>query len=146
MSYPDLKLGGVVIEGDLLVDFFDVLSRKLSQIEIHRVLRKIVNGDIYPRDLLSGMASKQELEQTKKELDSLKQANGALSRTLDVERRRANESYKARRKAEREAYEYFEAVRYYEDYLAGIKMRKEILDRTKFSEIFSEEEDEGWTT
>ena len=145
MRYNDLNLGGVTIEGDLLVDFFDVMARKLSQLEIHRVLRRIVNGDIYPRDLLSDMASKQELAQVKKELDSLKHANGTMSRNLDHQRKKANDAFVARRKAEREAYEYFEAVRYYEDFLEGIRMRKEILDRSKYSEIFSEEED-GWTT
>jgi hypothetical protein len=91
------------------------------------------------------MTSKQELELMKKEVNSLKQANATITRTLDNERKKANTAYLARRKAEREAYEYFEAVRYYEDFLEGIRMRKEILDRSKYSEIFSEEED-GWTT
>ena len=145
MKHSDLSLGGVTIEGDLLVDFFEALSRKLSQLEIHRVLRKVVNGDIYPRDLLTGTASKRELERLQKDVEYLKSENSRLHGNVNSLNKRKNEAVTAKRKAEKEAYEYFEAVRYYEDYLAGIKMRKEILDRTKFSEIFSEEED-GWTT
>jgi hypothetical protein len=141
----DLKINGVVIDGELVTDFFELLTRRISQYKIGVFLRSFIDGRIDPMNILNGIVSERELEQMKRELNSLKQANGSLSRSLDNEKRKTNEAFTAKRKAEKEAHEYFEAVRYYEDYLVGISMRKEILDRSKYSEIFSEEE-EGWTT
>jgi hypothetical protein len=141
----DFKINSVVIDGELVTDFFELLTRRISQYKIGIFLRSFIDGRIDPMDVLNGVVSERELEQVKRELNSLKQANGSLSRSLDNEKRKANEAFIARQKAEREVYEYGEAVRYYEDFLAGIKMRGEIIARTKYKEVFSEEE-EGWTT
>lgn len=147
MKYEDLKLPGGTINGELVEQFFDTLLKSLTPYQIIILLRKFIYNEVNFKELLSdgGVVSENKFKQMERDRDYLRKSSDNLRKKLETEIRRSNNASKAKVKAEREVYEYVEAIRYYEDFMASIKMRKEILDRTKYSEIFVEEE-EGWTT
>jgi len=146
MDNGDVVVNGIIIEGYLVATFLMALTKKMSGLQANMTLDRLGNGDIDLFQLLSGdVGSKADIEQLEKDKRN-------LQKSLDMKIQELRTSREQRRKAvsdkavlTQDMNNYISAIRYYEDTLDHMGLRRDILKREDLGKIFEEEDEEdGW--
>jgi predicted nucleic acid-binding Zn-ribbon protein len=143
----DVFVNGIMLENELIGYFLEKLTKLFNGSKANRVLEKLGNDEIDLKVLLEDdIGNTKEMKELQKKVEKLqvdlKKKSDSYSRIYKDMTDYKNDNWKLRD----ENKEYLGALRHYEDTLAGLKLRHEILNRKDLGKIFNDdEEEEGWT-
>jgi len=139
-------INGIMLENELIGYFLEKLTKMFNGSKANWILERLGNGDIDLKVLLEkDIGNTKEMVELQKKVEKLnidiKQNKENYNRIYKDMTAYKNENYKVHE----ENKEYLSAIRYYENTLAGLKLRHEILNRKDLGKIFNDDEEEGWT-
>jgi hypothetical protein len=139
-------INGIILEEYLISTFLLALTNKMNGPQANMILDMLGNGDIDLFNLLGiDVSSKEEIKKLEKSIN-------LYDRSLKSKDRRITELSTSKRKLQdsnrilsNDMQNYISAIRYYEDTLESMGLRRDILKREDLGKIFDEEDEEdGW--
>ena len=138
-------VNGIIVEEYLITAFLLALTKRMNGPQANMVLDMLGNGDIDLFNLLGGdVGSKEEvvrLEELVKVHERESRSKQRLINECRDSKRRLQES---NRTLSNDFHNYISAIRYYEDTLESMGLRRDILKREDLGKIFDEDEEDGW--
>lgn len=154
MEDKDITVLGIVLEGGVVADFLGKIVKIFNGPEARDFLRLLAYEDVNFRHILEeGVPAPGEIDKLTEELQTMLRDRDYHKRSSEshykdiVRLRNDNKINKEKaRISMAELDNYISAIRHYEDNLSSMGLRSEIIRREDFAEVFSDEEEEGWTT
>ncbi len=138
-------VNGIIIEEYLITAFLLALTKKMNGPQANMVLDMLSNGDIDLFELLGGdIGSKDEITRLEKLVSFQKTEAKRKQRVVDDLRSTKRDLQDRNRILSSDLAHYISAIRYYEDNLESMGIRRDILRREDLGKIFDEDEEDGW--
>ncbi len=145
MDNGDRIVNGIIVEEYLITAFLLALTKKMNGLQVNMILDMLGNGDIELTQLLNGdVGSKEEVEKLKKLVGHHERETRSKQRIIDELRTSKQKLQESNRTLNNDFQNYISAIRYYEDTLESMGIRKDILKREDLGKIFNEDEEDGW--
>jgi uncharacterized membrane-anchored protein len=139
-------VNGIIVEEYLITTFLLALTKRMNGPQANMVLDILGSGDIDLFDLLGGdVVSKEKNEKLKKLVEYHEKETRRKQRVVDDLRKSKRDLQESNRTLSNDMQNYISAIRYYEDTLESMGIRRDILKREDLGKIFDEEDEEdGW--
>jgi len=145
MDNGDRIVNGIIVEEYLITAFLLALTKKMNGLQVNMILDMLGNGDIELTQLLNGdVGSKKDIEKLKKLVEHNETETRRKQRVIDDLRNSKQKLQESNRTLNNDFQNYISAIRYYEDTLESMGLRRDILKREDLGKIFDEDEEDGW--
>jgi len=145
MDNGDRIVNGIIVEEYLITAFLLALTKKMNGLQVNMILDMLGNGDIELTQLLNGdVGSKKDIEKLKKLVEHNETETRRKQRVIDDLRNTKQKLQESNRTLNNDFQNYISAIRYYEDTLESMGLRRDILKREDLGKIFDEDEEDGW--
>ena len=144
MDNGNRVVNGIIVEEYLITKFLLALTKKMNGLQANMILDMLGNGDIELTQLLNGdVGSKKDIEKLENQVKAFERNIKSKQRVIDDLNTTKRELRSSNRILSNDFQNYISAIRYYEDTLESMGLRRDILKREDLGKIFDDEED-GW--